>query len=378
MDFGLFIAPYTTAYLEGRKDAGEVIDWDLEITTWADQVGLAEAFYAEHYTIGYEPSPAPDAMIAAASSRTEQIRLGAGAHLLPYHNPISLAHRMLWLDHMTKGRYIAGFAPGSYPTDAQLFGTGDANPEMMVEALDVIEAIWTREPPFRIEGRYWTVDMPEYTEWWGGPHLKPRTSPHPEVVMTGMQAKSPTFAEAGRRGFSPISQQVGVHILTQQWDTYAAAMKDGGREADRSNWRVLRDVFVAETDAEARRLVVDGAAGKTWDTHILPAFKKVRARSGGTPYAIGQLLLDPGMDIEELTIEWLADNFWLIGSPETVAEKVRNLDAELGGVASILSFAFDYSEDAAAYRRSIELLAQEVMPALADVGARAQAGQSAG
>jgi alkanesulfonate monooxygenase SsuD/methylene tetrahydromethanopterin reductase-like flavin-dependent oxidoreductase (luciferase family) len=378
MDFGLFIAPYTTAYLEGRKSASEVIDWDLEITTWADELGLAEAFYAEHYTIGYEPSPAPDSMVALAAGRTEQIRLGAGAHLLPYHNPISLAHRLLWLDHMTKGRYIAGFAPGSYPTDAQLFGTGNDNPEMMVEALDIIEAIWTREPPFRLEGKYWTVDMPEFTELWGGPHLKPFTSPHPEVIMTGMQANSPTFGEAGRRGFSPISQQVGVHVLAQQWDNYAAVVEESGGKPDRANWRVIRDVFVAETDEEARRLVLDGAAAKTWDAHILPAFKKVRARSGQRAYAIGELLLDPGMDIEELTTEWLVDNFWLVGSPDTVAEKIRKFDAEIGGVGSILSFGFDYSDDAASYRRSMELLSQEVTPALADVGARAAAKQPAG
>ena len=246
---------------------------------------------------------------------------------------------------------------------------------MMIEALDIVEAIWTREPPFRIEGEYWTVDMPEYTEWWGGPHLKPRTLPHPEVIMTGMQANSPTFGEAGRRGFSPISQQVGIHVLAQQWDNYAAVMEESGNQPDRANWRVIRDVFVAETDEEARRLVLDGAAARTWDAHILPAFKKVRARSGGKPYAIGQLLLDPGMDIEELTTEWLVDNFWLVGSPDTVTEKIRQFDAEIGGVGSILSFGFDYSENADAYRRNMELLSQEVMPALADVGTRTEAAQ---
>ena len=53
-----------------------------------------EAYFAEHYTIGREPSPAPDLMIAAAAQRTRQIKLGAAAHLVPYHNPISLAHRL--------------------------------------------------------------------------------------------------------------------------------------------------------------------------------------------------------------------------------------------------------------------------------------------
>lgn len=371
MDFAIFTTPYSVAYNEGQRTAAEVIDWDLRLAEWAEEYGLAEILFAEHYTIGFEPSPAPDLMIASAARVTERIRLGAAAHLLPYHNPTNLAHRLMWLDHLTRGRYIAGFAPGSFPTDAQLFNTGTDNPEMFVEAIDIIEAIWTREAPFRIEGKYWTVDMPEYTERWGGPHLKPFQSPHPEVVMTGMQAKSPTFTEAGRRGYSPMSQQLGVSTLVQHWDHYASVANEHGHAPERANWRVVRDIFVADTDAEARRLVVDGPMGEAWEKHMLPTFKAVRARGFSKPYALGELMLDPGMSIDDLTVEWMADNFWLIGSPDTVAEKVTQLDQELGGIGCLVSLGFDYSETPEVYRHNIELLGTEVMPRVAHVGARA-------
>ncbi|WP_432514392.1 LLM class flavin-dependent oxidoreductase, partial [Kineococcus sp. SYSU DK001] len=124
MKFGILNIPYASQYAAGRESAADVIARDLRVTRWADQYGLDEAFFAEHYTLGMEPSPAPDVMIAAASQVTRNIKLGAGAHLLPYHHPVALAHRMLWLDHLTGGRYIAGVAPGAYPSDAQLFGTG--------------------------------------------------------------------------------------------------------------------------------------------------------------------------------------------------------------------------------------------------------------
>jgi alkanesulfonate monooxygenase SsuD/methylene tetrahydromethanopterin reductase-like flavin-dependent oxidoreductase (luciferase family) len=132
----------------------------------------------------------------------------------------------------------------------------------------------------------------------------------------------------------------------------------------------LRDIFVADTDEEARRLAVEGALGQTWDAHILPTFKLVRARGFTKPYALGDLIIDPGMDIAELTVDWLADNFWLVGSPDTVAEKAAKLDEDLGGVGCIITLAFDYSRDPEPYRRSIELLATEVAPRLAGVGAR--------
>jgi alkanesulfonate monooxygenase SsuD/methylene tetrahydromethanopterin reductase-like flavin-dependent oxidoreductase (luciferase family) len=369
---GIFTPPYALRYSQGTRTAREVIDWDLQVVRWADECLLAEAFFAEHYTIGHEPSPAPDLMIAAASQLTQSIRLGAAAHLLPYHNPIGLAHRLMWLDHMTGGRYIAGFAPGSFPTDAQLFETPLADPERMSEALEIIEAIWTREPPFRLEGRHWTLDMPPYTEMWHGPHLKPLQRPRPEVVITGMQTQSPSFQDAARRGYSPMSQQVSTHTLRQHWETYATAADEAGRTADRATWRVIRDIFVADTDEEARRLVLEGDAGHAWEKQILPTFKVIRSR-GGKAYALGELLVDPGMDLEDLTVEWMVDNFWLVGSPNTVVEKIASLNDDLAGFGTVITFTFDYSEDPASYRHNFELLGRKVAPRLATIGPRSRA-----
>lgn len=303
MDIGLFMAPYNLQYSEGRQSAQDVIEWDLTVAEWADEYGLEEAYFAEHYTVGREPSPAPDLMIAAASQRTERIKLGAAAHLLPYHNPISLAHRLMWLDHLTGGRYIAGFAPGSFPTDAQLFNmTLEQNAPKHAQALDIISAIWTREPPFRLETESWTVDMPAFTDLWHGPHLTSLQRPHPEVIVSGMQPNSPSFQDAARRGFSPMSQQVGHTTLRAHWETYQGSAEEAGLVADRGSWRVLRDVFVAETDKEARRLVLDGGNGQIWREHLLPTFKTIRSR-GTRTYALGELLIDPGMTIDDLTLD---------------------------------------------------------------------------
>jgi alkanesulfonate monooxygenase SsuD/methylene tetrahydromethanopterin reductase-like flavin-dependent oxidoreductase (luciferase family) len=370
MDIGFFSPPYAPNYVTGQRTAREVIDWDMQLAMWADEYGLAEIYFAEHHTIGHEPSPAPELVIAAASQLTERIKLGAAAHLLPYHNPMALAHRLMWLDHMTGGRYIAGFAPGSFPTDGQMFGVGASNSKMMDEAIDIIEAIWTREDAFRIEGEHWTVDMPGYSEQWNGPHMKPLQRPHPEVIMTGVQPKSPTFVDAGKRGYSPMSQQVATHVLCQQWETYATAATEAGHTPDRATWRVMRDIFVADTDEEARRLVLEGPAGQVWDELILPTFRVVRDR-GGKSYALGDLLIDPGMSVEDLTIEWMVDHFFLVGSPETVVEKIAQLNDDLGGIGALLSFTFDYSADPEPYRRNFELLGREVAPRIATLGPRA-------
>ena len=167
-----------------------------------------------------------------------------------------------------------------------------------------------------------------------------------------------------------MSQQVGIVALLQQWATYETAALEAGHTPDRANWRVMRDVFVAETDDEARRLFLEGPAGRTWDELVLPTFRAVRDR-GGKPYALGELLLDPGMTIDELTIEWMVDNFFLIGSPDTVVDKIARFNDALGGVGALLSFTFDFSEDPEPYRRHLELLGREVAPQIASVGPRA-------
>lgn len=355
MKFGIFSIPYALDYADGRKSLTEVIEWDLQVTEWADEYGLHEAYFAEHYTLGREASPAPDVMIAAASQRTTRITLGAAAHLLPYHNPVALAHRMLFLDHLTGGRYIAGVAPGAYPSDAQLFGTGKNNPEMMVEALDIIEAIWTKPGPFTIAGKYWTVDMPAYDDGIHGPHLKPLQNPAPRIAMTGMQAKSPTLTLCGSRGYVPISQEVSTQALVQHWETYSSAANAHGHNPTRQDWRVTRDYFVADTDAAAIDAVVNGPMGDTWRRHLLPTFQELQ---------LIPLLVGDAVKPEDLTVEWMAENFWLVGSPDTVIDKVGALQADTGGFGSLITFAYDYSEPPEVYRRNFELLGSRVAPAV--------------
>ncbi|MGH3639216.1 MAG: LLM class flavin-dependent oxidoreductase [Mycobacterium sp.] len=358
MKFGLFNIPYSRDYAHGHRTAKEVIDWDLRLTKWGDEFGWEEAYFAEHYTLGGEPSPAPDAMIAAASQLTSRIKLGAAAHLLAYHNPTALAHRIMWIDHMTDGRYIAGVAPGAFPSDAQLFDTGKANAAMMVEALDIIEAIWTKSGPFRIEGEFWTVDMPAYSEDIHGPHLKPKQSAIP-MVMTGMQATSPTLTTAGRRGYAAMSQQVHESVLRGHWTTYSAAAESAGRSVDRSEWRICRDVLVADTDEEARDLYLNGAMGDLWANYNVPTFIKL---------GIGELISGGTVGLDGLTAEWMVENFHIVGSPETVANKIEALHDAVGGFGTLISFGHDYSTNPDPYRRSFELLGTEVAAKVAHLG----------
>ena len=93
--------------------------------------------------------PAPDLLIAQALPRTERIKLCPGAHLLPYHHPIELAHRVAFLDQLARGRYMLGVGISALPSDLALFGVdaaGGQNRRMTLEALDIMLRLWRGEP----------------------------------------------------------------------------------------------------------------------------------------------------------------------------------------------------------------------------------------
>jgi len=354
MKFGIFEIPYSLDYETGKVSLKQIIDSGLQNTVWADEHGFDIAFYAEHFTIGREPSPSPDVMAAAASQLTERIRLGAAGHLLPYHHPVELAHRLLFVDHMTGGRYTAGFAPGAFPTDAQLFKTEGKNWPMSVEAIDIIMKIWMERGPFQFQGQFWQVDMPAYSDDWQGPHLRPLQEPHPPVMLAGSARNSSTLALAGQRGFIPLSNGMSNEVLKSHWDTYESAAVAAGRKPNRSDWVVLRNFMVADTDAEAMDLVVNGEMGRIWREHTIKVFRRLNL--------LGNLL--PGVPADEVNVELLAEKLWIVGSPDTVVDKFKAFHDELGGFGTVASASYNYGERSDAYRRSFELMGSEVIPRL--------------
>jgi alkanesulfonate monooxygenase SsuD/methylene tetrahydromethanopterin reductase-like flavin-dependent oxidoreductase (luciferase family) len=102
------------------------------------------------------------------------------------------------------------------------------------------------------------------------------------------------------------------------------------------------------------RLSAGGMMGRMMREYFLPLL----AAFGFTEF----LKHEPGVADADVTPEYCARHNWLVGSPETVAEKLRLIYDEVGGFGTLLLFCFDYSEAPQAWRHSMELLAREVMP----------------
>jgi alkanesulfonate monooxygenase SsuD/methylene tetrahydromethanopterin reductase-like flavin-dependent oxidoreductase (luciferase family) len=354
MDLGLFMMPAHPP----ERSLGEAHAVDLQTLAHADRMGIREAWIGEHFTQPWEPICAPDLMIAQALMQTEQIVLAPGAHILPYHHPAELAHRVAYLDHIAGGRLMLGVGSGGTPTDWTLFdidGPGGQGRRMMWESLEIMERLWTESEPFTIEGEFWTVNQPEAILDGGmRPHIRCFQDPYPQIGIAGLSPASPTLHQAGRRGLIPLSLGLSSRYLAGHWATIQEGAEAAGRVADPARWRVGREVLVAETDAEARRLALDGMMGRMAREFLIPSYQSF----GFLEFAKA----DPEHADSEVTPEYLLEHGWLVGSPDTVAAKIEALVDQIGPFGVLLANSYDYGDDQDAWDRSLTLLAEEVLP----------------
>src|SRR5215468_6635002 len=132
---GIFLAPFHAL----NENPLLALERDMDLLVHLDKLNYHEAWIGEHHSGGFEIINCPEMFIAAAAERTRHIRLGTGVVSLPYHNPFTLAGRMVQLDHMTKGRAMFGVGPGALVHDALKIGIDPgAQRKMMNEALEVI------------------------------------------------------------------------------------------------------------------------------------------------------------------------------------------------------------------------------------------------
>ena len=67
-----------------------------------------------------------------------------------------------------------------------------------------------------------------------------------------------------------------------------------------------------------------------------------------------------------MTPDYLLDNLWIAGSPDEVAARIRELYEYVGGFGVLLVMGHEW-KPRDKWERSMRLLAEEVMPKLADL-----------
>ena len=359
MELGYFAMPLHPP----GADLGKTIRDDMDQIVLMDRLGYREAWIGEHFTSAWENIPSPDLFIAEALGRTERITLGTGVTCLPNHNPFHVAHRIAQLDQQAQGRFMWGIGSGALPTDFESFGvdaeSGEQRP-LTLETLEMVLKIWEGLPPGHYANKFWSFNVPERREDLGmWMHIKPYQQPHPPIAVAGLNKGSETLQLAGERGWIPMSiNYVPPWVLETHWQAVSEGAARSGRTARRSEWRIAREVFVAPTTEEAREEALRGTLARDF----LGYFRPLLVEFGFLEVAKH----DPSMADDEVTAEYMVDNRYLVGSPEDVAAQIRTLYEEVGGFGVLLAGGHEW-EPRATWERSMRLLAEEVMPLVADL-----------
>ncbi len=357
MRLGYFSMPLHPA----GRDWSETLREDREAVILADRLGFHDAFIGEHLTDRHENITNSLVFLATLISETEQIRLGTGTTNLSQQHPVLVAANSAMFDHLAGGRFILGISPGALPSDAEALGILDQDRnEMFAEAIDVITAIWESEPPYSLvrEGGRFSVTTERTLDLDLGVGIlpKPLQQPRPEIVGTVVAPFSKGVVAMGARNFHPLSanfllpQWVATH-----WPNYVQGKESVGDEASTEDWRVARTVFVADDPAIAESYGRSDANSpyRFYYTKMLTKMRK-----------IGRLELfktHRDQPDDEVTLDGVLEQLVITGTPASVTEQILEFREQTGDFGELVYAGLDWVDPGLA-RRSMELMAEQVMP----------------
>ncbi len=351
--FTMPVHPPGRNYLETLKE-------DREAILLADELGFAEAFIGEHVTDIAETVTSSLMFCASLAYATKQIHLGSGTVNMPNNHPAQVAAQVAMIDTMLEGRFLFGISPGGLRSDAEVFGNLDRDRNaMFVEAIDQVLQIWASEAPYDIKGDFWevttacTIDA----EIGQGVILSPYQKPHPPIVIAAMSPHSSSVTRAGARGWSFISANFLQPVwVATHWLKFVEGCNTSGRTADLADWRVAKSIFVADDEmtAQAYAKSADGPYGFYYRNIMRKLI------SNGRPELFKH---DPNMSDASVTHEYVMDSLVIAGTVNSVVEQLLAFREITGDFGTLVYAGHDWADPVLA-RRSMELMATRVMPAL--------------
>ena len=341
------------------RDYTQVLQEDREAIILADRLGYSEAYVGEHLTDAAESITNSMLFQASLVSDTRQIKLGTGTTNLSHTHPVLIAAQAAMLDHLLKGRFLFGISPGALESDAEALGIRGINRnEMFAESIGHIIDIWRGEPPYDLEGRHWTISTRDTLdpEIGIGPIAKPYQKPHPPILATVVAPYSKGVIEMGKKGFLPISANFLLDKWVRtHWTNYVKGCEEAERTAKSGDWRVARSIFVHDDHATALDYGKENARSpyRFYFNQLFTKLKKANRHGAFKP--------EPDFPDDRLTLDFIVDSLVIAGDPSSVVDQLLAFREVTGDFGTLLYAGKDW-EDRSLAIRSMELMAEKVMP----------------
>lgn len=127
----------------GNLSDAEVYDAELKIAKLAEPTGFDSLWCVEHHFTDYTMCPDVTQFLSYMAGVTRTIKLGTGAVILPWHDPLRVAEEIALLDYYSNGRTLLGMGRGLARVEYEGFRVNmnesrvrfDESSRMIVEAL---------------------------------------------------------------------------------------------------------------------------------------------------------------------------------------------------------------------------------------------------
>jgi alkanesulfonate monooxygenase SsuD/methylene tetrahydromethanopterin reductase-like flavin-dependent oxidoreductase (luciferase family) len=337
-----------------------------------DELGYDTLWMAEHHfqREGYEVIPNLILMGTYLATQTRRLKFGCAFNVTPMWHPVRLAEDYAMADYLTRGRIVMGVGRGYHTREVESLGgpllDPEANAAIFREQMEVMFKCFNEER-WSHKGRFYTI--PAEVAYRGyqltDVTMVPRPVTRPvEIWQAIASGKSiPFMVQHGIKGMVTMNGELITRQVFNQFRDEAA--------------RVGRTLELGEDLAWGAGLYLASSLDEA--IHRVRPYHDERykwfAPFGFVRYADdqGRPWGTPGAPTGVPTIEEGArQKAWLLGTPELIIDRLRELESEYPGLEHIV-LHWPEGMPADEWIAQLRLFARDVMPAFERVALTAGA-----
>jgi alkanesulfonate monooxygenase SsuD/methylene tetrahydromethanopterin reductase-like flavin-dependent oxidoreductase (luciferase family) len=219
----------------------------LDEACYAEEVGFDAIMLNEHHGNPFCMGAVMNVEAAILARITKRARIVLLGNPLPVlKHPLRMAEELAEIDLISHGRLVPGWVRGA--GSEQIFNNANPayNREYFNEAHDFIIACWTRQGPFRWEGKHFNY---RFVNPWALPFQKPR----PPIWIPGVLSPE-TVVWCAEHRYPYIGLGTALPATVELWNLYGDTAAQQGYTAGSENFGYLQQIFVAETEEKAQEL----------------------------------------------------------------------------------------------------------------------------
>jgi len=354
LEFGAFDM-FAEAEMSDPESTANAFAEHIKDAQLAEQLGYQYYFFIEHQNAPFACITSPSVYLAAVAQATSTLRFGPMVYQLPMYHPIRLAQDAATVDQISRGRLEFGVGYGTRTYEFEPWNLKfEERREMGVEVMDIVMKAWTEEK-VTYDGEYFSFNS-------AIPRPKPFQQPHPPIWVGAHSHAS--FDYAAEQNYH-VGQNIDVDsVAAEKFAYWREKWKSFNHSTPMPRALLARHVHVAETDeqarAEAEPYLIQGmrpgtnASASAIDVSARPEIERTPER---VEFARVYKGTATSFDF------WIENGLALIGSPETVARRLRE-QQEMVGYDVFCAQHHVTTMPADLSKKSLRLFGEKVIPAL--------------